>query len=525
MDNKTLKSRYLASLLTSRKTPYLFIGSGFTKRYCKSALSWEELLNSLAETIGISKFQFQSLRISLEKENTPGVVNQKIASYLNGFLQSQIQIGEISEVFTEEEQQYIINNKVDPFKFLIKNKVAIDAIPDESNFINEKYKINELKLFKKLKSNIPGIITTNYDSLIELLFDNEYKTFIKQSDYFYSENYNYAEIYKIHGCVSNPNTLIITEEDYINFNQKSFLTTSKLLQILSNNPIIFIGYSLNDEDIKEIINNLLSCLDTQQIKSLEKNLLFINWEYHVRIIKESTSEFLFGNKRINIPTITTDNFTFLFNELSKFKATISPAEIRRYQSALIKMINSNSKKLSAVFTNINIDNENIDDNQRYVSSIGLLPKSETKYTNKDIINNYLLEKQKFPKGSVLNWTKSYFNYKSWVPLYFYTNVEKETCLIKFKEHKKKQIDTLESKYKKIKTINKIEELESETKTPNKLKIIINSLLKKSLDFKKAKKYIINAYKNDKNINTVQEFPICVTIISKLESEQKNRASK
>lgn len=82
-----------------------------------------------------------------------------------------------------------------------------------------------------------------------------------------------------------------------------------------------------------------------------------------------------------------------------------------------------------------------------------------------------------------------------------------------------------AKYKKYKTINKLDELENEAKTPNKLKIIVNSLLNNTLDYKMAKRFLIEFYKNDEKVITIQEFLICVTIISKLESEEKNRVSK
>lgn len=526
-DNKVQYSRHINRLQREGKIPFLFIGSGFTKRYIHTALSWEELLSNLANIIGISDFQMQSLRITLEKDYTKGTVNQKIASYLNDQLLKKISVGEDSTIFSPEEKQQIIDNKIDPFKYLIARIIQIDSLPSPLDFENERYKIGELNSFKKLKKNIPGIITTNYDQFIELLFQNEYKAFINQSDYFYSDNYNFAEIYKIHGCLTNPNSLIITEEDYIDFNNKSYLTTSKLLQILSNNPIVFIGYSLNDEDIKSIINNLISCLTDEQIKILEKNLLFINWEYHVKIYKEHFSEFVFGNKRMYIPTITTDNFTRLYNDLSNFKTLLSPIELRRYKTTLSKLINSNDRNLPTIFANIDLEIADFDETSHFISSIGMSPKAETKLSPKDVIQNYLLERKLFPKESILEWTKTYFRANCWVPLYAYLDVDSEIApsIIKFKETKESQIINYKKKYEKLGTITTIDQLIQYPQTSKKFQVLINSLMNNTISYKETKKYVKSLFKNDSQIVTIPEFNICVTIVSKLESEQKNRAVK
>lgn len=49
----------------------------------------------------------------------------------------------------------------------------------------------------------------------------------------------YGSVYKIHGCVTAPETIIITEEDYKTFDKKYELIRAQLLSLFVHNPIIF----------------------------------------------------------------------------------------------------------------------------------------------------------------------------------------------------------------------------------------------------------------------------------------------
>lgn len=519
--NKYLKSKILSRLLTEKRTPYLFIGSGFTKRYIPTALSWEELLNKIAEIIKIDQFILTNKRTSLSQKNNPGTVNQYIASFLKDKINESINKGEYSHIFNAEDIKAIQEKHYDSFKYLISKICAVDELPSVDIFNKEKYKITELKLFKKLKNNIPGIFTTNYDCLIELLFENEFEVYCNQQDYFYRENYNYAEIYKIHGSTSDPNSIIISKEDYDNYSSINYLTISKILQVASSNPIIFIGYSMNDDNINQIIENLMNCLNDEQIKLLEKNLVFISWQEHSKYFLETKKEFKINNKSLNMNVIVTDNFTQLYQEISKFKVYKSPSEIRKYKSMISGLINSNDKDLEYYFANLNINDKQISDDSKIISAVSTSPKASERYDQKDIIENYLFGKRKYAKEEMLAWTNNYFNSKFWVPLYAYIDVNNTKSLDAFKNKKNEQISKWLENNEKIPTIDNISALENIEKIAYKLKSLIKSLLKEKITTKTAKNYIKNLYNQNKNeIMKMSEFRICVTIISKLEYEKK-----
>ena len=146
------------------------------------------------------------------------------------------------------------NNFKNRNKDLIKKGISPFKIAIGEYFENIKYdntkKIEEIELLKEIQQrNISGIITTNYDKFLEKIFQN-FKVFAGQEELIFSNLEGIAEIYKIHGTSSSPETIIITSDDYKKFEEKSDYLTAKLLTIFLEYPIIFIGYSINDKNIK-----------------------------------------------------------------------------------------------------------------------------------------------------------------------------------------------------------------------------------------------------------------------------------
>src|SRR5690606_9675866 len=106
-------------------------------------------------------------------------------------------------------------------------------------------KKEEVLELQKVRKNIGSVITTNYDTFIEDIF--EFKPLIG-NEILLSNPYGAA--YKIHGCVEDPGKIIITDNDYKTFNEKYELIRAQLLSLFIHSPIIFLGYNLGDKNIK-----------------------------------------------------------------------------------------------------------------------------------------------------------------------------------------------------------------------------------------------------------------------------------
>jgi len=109
------------------------------------------------------------------------------------------------------------------------------------------------------------IFTTNYDTLLENVYNLSERIVINSnvgSSYSDAKKIN---IYKVHGDITSlnsPDGIIITESDY----QKYFKTRNyeliweSLKQAFTKKHVLFIGYSLEDDNIIEIIKTVRECI-------------------------------------------------------------------------------------------------------------------------------------------------------------------------------------------------------------------------------------------------------------------------
>lgn len=156
----------------------------------------------------------------------------------------------------------------------LKYKIASILIDLMEKFDIETHELNnEIELIKKL--NPQSIITTNYDNLLETMFP-KYETIIGQQVIHQKKSTNIGHILKIHGSVNHCESIVIEQQDYENFFKKQIYLIAKLFTYFMEHPIIFIGYSLSDENIKSILYNVKQIIDTEAEPMID-NMWFIEW--------------------------------------------------------------------------------------------------------------------------------------------------------------------------------------------------------------------------------------------------------
>lgn len=79
-----------------------------------------------------------------------------------------------------------------------------------------------------------------------------------------------AETYKIHGSAADPSSLILTQDDYVGYSKRNHYRAAKLLTIFAENPVLFIGCSLSDVDIQEILANVATAIGPARIDELAR---------------------------------------------------------------------------------------------------------------------------------------------------------------------------------------------------------------------------------------------------------------
>ena len=104
------------------------------------------------------------------------------------------------------------------------------------------------------------VITTNYDNLLEqvIVSNNlQYFKICQDKDLPYS-NYNQFLI-KMHGDLEKGN-IVLTEDDYINYENNFPLISSFVKSLFSSKLILFVGFSFNDYNLKIILSKVKNLL-------------------------------------------------------------------------------------------------------------------------------------------------------------------------------------------------------------------------------------------------------------------------
>lgn len=127
----------------------------------------------------------------------------------------------------------------------------------------------KLPLIPQLKT----IVTTNYDILFERVYRESLKVIVTNDDLVTSNPKQKIELLKIHGTIEQPESIKITTSDYQAFFNEELAKNplwTEIKSICTRNAILFIGYSLQDSDVKYIIYQIL-----HQLKDSHKEIFLI----------------------------------------------------------------------------------------------------------------------------------------------------------------------------------------------------------------------------------------------------------
>lgn len=310
------------NLIKGFKTaPYLFVGSGFARRYLNLE-DWEGLLRKFC--LEIKPYEFY--RSSCDGDFT------KIANKMG------IDYNEMIWASSKIQHVDFINRNKDDLKVSSSAlKIAISEYLNEFGLkdINKDY-FNEIELIKKV--NIEGIITTNWDKLLKELFP-DFEEIVGQDELIYSNPFGIGEIFKIHGCLSDPNSLVLTEIDYDEFNSRNAYLAAKLVTYFVEHPVIFIGYSLSDKNIIEILNSLVKCLGETHTNKLTNNFIFVQRSLDNEEITQSIKDI--GGSQIPITIIKLRDFSKVFKPLTEIKRRLPVRLLRYFKQQLFEFVQSN----------------------------------------------------------------------------------------------------------------------------------------------------------------------------------------
>ena len=278
-----LKMIYLLREKAERNKLVVFVGAGVSRNVPEMP-SWSELINAMATSIGYSK-----CKVCRHKKNCTkrcDSCSQKETCDKKCFLSNDFSTDEYLKI-----PQYVFNEKQKTYWEVLKSNIPDKREPDAP-------------LSKAIfELNPSHIITTNYDKLLECSnseFRRQYDVIIFDKDLLDADKGKY--IIKMHGDVLYPQTIVLKEQDYLEYSQTHVLIELFVKALLADHTILFLGYSLNDYNIKLIISwiNFLRSQNNGITKRRKIGYIVLDQE----IIDKDTTEY-FRNNNLEVLNIRT----------------------------------------------------------------------------------------------------------------------------------------------------------------------------------------------------------------------------
>lgn len=239
-----------------------FIGAGLSTPFQLKA--WPDLINELKEAL-LDKRYWETIDFDLDNQDYQAAI-ESIKKY--GLIDDQV----------------------------IQEKIATD------------YSLRKESVTKPIESNYPDLVkenfkiylTTNYDRLLDdyLPKVNSFRSLLEYTSNFQrlTENNEEKYLFHLHGCVSNPDSIVISSEKYDEtYDNESFDNLMKAFS--SNYTFLFLGFSFDDTFVKKLVKNHKDFFkgthylitSSESIDSPKKNIL--SKEYGIRTLEYSINGF------------------------------------------------------------------------------------------------------------------------------------------------------------------------------------------------------------------------------------------
>ncbi|KVR44248.1 hypothetical protein WK18_16055 [Burkholderia ubonensis] len=335
--------------------PFLFAGSGLSRRYL-GLDDWAGLLRRFCQHIKPYEYYLSSANGDL-----PSVA----AAMAEDFHEVWWTRDEYAA--SREKHSKKIGERTAPLRVVICDYLKSVGKPDlsQSDFADELAALSQL--------NVDGIITTNWDTFLQSLFP-DYRVYVGQDELLFSNPQSIGEIYKIHGCVNTPRSLVLTSADYKDFNERNAYLAAKLITIFVEHPVIFMGYSLHDDNIISLLKAICACIGSDKLQQLNNNLIFVQRTRELEDDSISQTVIALEKTQIPITLIKAKSFVGVYQAIESTKRKI-PARVLRYcKEQLYELVKTTEPHGKLVV--VDVDQVNGREDIEFVVGVGVAAERE-----------------------------------------------------------------------------------------------------------------------------------------------------
>lgn len=320
---------------TYKVYPVLFIGTGLSLRYYQDSFTWEALLAKIVDECSDNRELFLDMKSEC-MDNQGHVDYPKLGTLVEESFNSILKSDRNGKFGFINDEYY---RKMEQGQCISRFKIYISQL--FTNLHERPEKQDELEKLYRASKNVSSVITTNYDNLIEnvLYFKPVIGNNILLSN-------PYGSVYKIHGSIEAPENIVITDEDYKNFDDKYNLIQAQVLSTFIYHPIIFLGYSLQDQNIRKLLKKIFSNIqpNSDLADKIRNNFLLINYQKDSENLELSDYDAALDNNglTVRIKQLTTDKYGEIYDAISNLNLPVSAMDIRKVHD-VIRDIHSGGK--------------------------------------------------------------------------------------------------------------------------------------------------------------------------------------
>ncbi len=303
--------------------PIVFAGSGLSRRWI-GAPTWFELLDWAIKNCPEIK---QPIQFYVQQETDLPAVAKRVAAEYQSWAWGAGKDQFPSILFESNVPQEIY------LKYTLAKYIKSFGTDVAKNYLGEG------EAFSAIRPH--AVITTNYDSLLEHILPG-YQP-ILGTGLISAPFANIGEIYKIHGTVEKASSLVLTTEDYHEFAKKRKYLTAKLLTFFAEHPIVFLGYSVEDVNIRKILEDLDEAVGIKG--GLAKNIFFVTRPTEAEPAYERVLQ-VSPKQGIRVNSIEAHSFEWVFKAFAHNAplANVNPQVLRSLLARTFQLVRSDIPK-------------------------------------------------------------------------------------------------------------------------------------------------------------------------------------